>query len=177
MRWTLFKEAGGDTVVEVSSRGLGRDVLGLKQIAESSGVNIIAGSGYYKVAGHPPDMAERSVEDVTAEIVRELESGIGDTGIRAGVIGEIATGSPLYDVPLDVWDLRDHEDIVPQRGEGPAGGWKGSAWRPALPFPSTYTTTGPTGWRITPWTYCRPKARTWSASPSATSTPGPTRNT
>ena len=123
----LFKEAGGGTVVEVSSRGLGRDALGLKQIAESSGVNIIAGCGYYKVAGHPPDMAERSVEDVTAEIVRELESGIGDTGIRAGVIGEIATGSPLYDVPLDVWDLRDHEDMVPQRGEGPAGGWQGSA--------------------------------------------------
>ena len=109
----LFKQAGGGTVVEVSSRGLGRDALGLKRIAESSGVNIIAGCGYYKVAGHPPDMAERSVVDVTAEIVRELESGIGDTGIRAGVIGEIATGSPLYDVPLDVWDLRDHVDMVP----------------------------------------------------------------
>ena len=60
----LFKEAGGDTVVEVSSRCLGQDALGLKQIAESSGVNIIAGCGYYKVAGHPPDMAKRSVEDV-----------------------------------------------------------------------------------------------------------------
>ncbi len=109
----LFKEAGGGTVVEVSSRGLGRDALGLKRIAESSGVNIIAGCGYYKVAGHPPDMVERSVEDVTAEIVRELESGIGDTGIRAGVIGEIATGAPLYDVPFDVWDLRDHVDMAP----------------------------------------------------------------
>ena len=41
------------------------------------------------------------------------KSGIGDTGIRAGVIGEIATGSPLYEVPRDVWDLRDHEDMVP----------------------------------------------------------------
>ena len=60
----LSKEVGGDTVVEVSSRGLGQDALGLKQIAESSGVNIIAGCGYYKVAGHPPDMAKRSVEDV-----------------------------------------------------------------------------------------------------------------
>ena len=109
----LFKQAGGGTVVEVSSKGLGRDALGLKKIAESSGVNIIAGCGYYKVAGHPPDMAERSVEDVAAEIVRELESGIGDTGIRAGVIGEIATGSPLYEVPRDVWDLRDHVDMVP----------------------------------------------------------------
>ena len=109
----LFKEAGGGTVVDVSSKGLGRDPLGLKKIAESSGVNIITGCGYYKVAGHPPDMAERSVEDLTAEIVRELESGIGDTGVRPGVIGEIATGSPLYTVPRDVWDLRDHVDMVP----------------------------------------------------------------
>ena len=109
----LFKEAGGGTVVDVSSKGLGRDALGLKKIAESSGVNIITGCGYYKVAGHPPDMAERSVEDLTAEIVHELESGIGDTGVRPGVIGEIATGSPLYTVPRDVWDLRDHLDMVP----------------------------------------------------------------
>ena len=109
----LFKEAGGGTVVDVSSKGLGRDALGLKKIAESSGVNIITGCGYYKVAGHPPDMAERSVEDLTAEIVHELESGIGDTGVRPGVIGEIATGSPLYTVPRDVWDLRDHVDMVP----------------------------------------------------------------
>ena len=109
----LFKEAGGGTVVDVSSKGLGRDALGLKKIAESSDVNIITGCGYYKVAGHPPDMAERSVEDLTAEIVHELESGIGDTGVRPGVIGEIATGSPLYTVPRDVWDLRDHVDMVP----------------------------------------------------------------
>ncbi len=110
---TLFKQAGGGTVVEVSTRGLGRDALGLKRVAESSGVNVITGCGYYKVAGHPPDMPERSVEDVTAELVRELESGIGDTGVRAGVIGEIATGAPLYTVPPEVWDLREHVDMVP----------------------------------------------------------------
>ena len=109
----LFKEAGGGTVVEVSSKGLGRDPLGLKKASELSGVNIIAGCGYYKAAGHPPDMSERTVEELTDEMIGELESGIEDTGVRPGVIGEIATGSPLYTVPRDVWDLRDHVDMVP----------------------------------------------------------------
>ena len=108
-----FKAAGGGTVVDVSSRGLGRDAAGLKQIAEITGVNIVTCCGYYKVAGHPPDMSERSVDDVAAEFVRELEVGIDDTGVRAGVIGEIATGAPLYDIPIDVWDLREYEDMVP----------------------------------------------------------------
>ena len=109
----LFKQSGGGTVVDVSSRGLGRDAAGLKQIAEVTGLNIIAGCGYYKAAGHPPDMSGRTVNDVAAELVRELEVGIGETGVRAGVIGEIATGAPLYDVPMDVWDLTGHTDMVP----------------------------------------------------------------
>ena len=108
-----FKAAGGGTVVDVSSRGLGRDAAGLKQVAEITGVNIVTCCGYYKPAGHPPDMAERSVDDVAAEFVRELEVGIDDTGVRAGVIGEIATGAPLYGIPIDVWDLREYEDMVP----------------------------------------------------------------
>ena len=108
-----FKRAGGGTIVEVSSIGLGRDPVGLRQIAEATGLNIITSCGYYKGAGHPPEMAERSVEDVTAEFVRELTVGIGDTGIRAGVIGEIATGQPLYEVPRQVRDLTDYPDMGP----------------------------------------------------------------
>ena len=57
----LFKKSGGSTIVDVSTRGLGRDAAGLKQIAEATDLNIIAGCGYYKAAGHPPDMSERTV--------------------------------------------------------------------------------------------------------------------
>ena len=42
---------------------------GLMRIAEVTGVNIIAGCGYYKAAGHPPNMSERTVNDVAAELV------------------------------------------------------------------------------------------------------------
>ncbi len=90
-----FKAAGGGTVVEVSSLGLNRDARGLREIAERTGVNVVAGSGYYIGASHPPDLAERTVEDVEAELVRDLTVGVDGTDIRAGVIGEIGTSEPL----------------------------------------------------------------------------------
>ena len=92
-----FKAAGGTTLVEVSSIGLARDVHGLKQIAEWTGVNIVAGTGYYVGSSHPPTLAGRTVADVTDELVRDLQVGLDGTDIRAGVIGEIGTSEPLYE--------------------------------------------------------------------------------
>jgi phosphotriesterase-related protein len=41
-------------------------------------------------------MDERTVEDMAAEIVRDVTVGIGDTGIRSGIIGEVGiNGDPL----------------------------------------------------------------------------------
>ena len=93
----LFKAAGGSTIVEVSSIGLARDVRGLEQIARQTGLNIIAGTGYYVGSSHPASLRGRSVEDVADEMVRDLEQGMDGTPIRAGVIGEIGTSEPLYD--------------------------------------------------------------------------------
>ncbi len=92
-----FKAAGGSTIVEVSSIGLARDVRGLQQIARQTGLNIVAGTGYYVGSSHPASLAGRSVEDVTDELVRDILEGMDGTSIRAGVIGEIGTSDPLYD--------------------------------------------------------------------------------
>jgi phosphotriesterase-related protein len=92
-----FKAAGGSTIVEVSSIGLSRDVRGLRQVAERTGVNIVAGTGYYVGSSHPPTLAGRSVEDVADELTRDLLEGLDGTTIRAGVIGEIGTSEPLYE--------------------------------------------------------------------------------
>ena len=42
-----FKMALGRTVVDSSDLGLGRDVWGLRKIADDVGMNIISGTGYY----------------------------------------------------------------------------------------------------------------------------------
>jgi phosphotriesterase-related protein len=93
----LYKSAGGDTIVEVSSIGLSRDPLGLARISRATGLNVIMGSAYYIGASHPPELASKTEKEITNEIVRDIVAGIGDTGVHAGVIGEIGCSLPLED--------------------------------------------------------------------------------
>ena len=93
----LFKHAGGQTFVDPTNRGLARDPLALARVARATGLNIIMGSGYYVAAAHPPDMDARTDDDVAREIVTDLTVGVGDTGVRAGFIGEIGTTWPWTD--------------------------------------------------------------------------------
>jgi phosphotriesterase-related protein len=91
----LYKRAGGDTIVEATSTGIGRDPEGLRQIARATGLNIVMGASYYVGASHPADMDARSEDDVVGEIVRDIEEGVGHSGVRAGVIGEVGCSWPL----------------------------------------------------------------------------------
>jgi phosphotriesterase-related protein len=93
----LFKHAGGQTLVDPTNRGLARDPLALARIARATGLNIIMGSGYYVAAAHPPDMDARTVDGIAREIVTDLTVGVGDSGVRAGFIGEIGTTWPWTD--------------------------------------------------------------------------------
>ena len=52
----IFKGAGGDTIVDCTSIGLGRDVEALRKLSRYTGVNIIASSGYYYKDTHPATM-------------------------------------------------------------------------------------------------------------------------
>jgi phosphotriesterase-related protein len=91
----FFKRAGGQTVVDQTPIGLGRDPRALRAIARESGLNVVMGCGYYVHERHPEALDERSVEDITDELVREVTVGVGTTGIRAGIIGEIGTSDPV----------------------------------------------------------------------------------
>ncbi len=89
-----FHGAGGDTMVDATSIGIGPDPEALRYISRNTGVNIIAGCGYYYADTHPADMDERTIDQLTAEILTGLNDGLYGTQIRAGVIGEIGT-SPV----------------------------------------------------------------------------------
>jgi phosphotriesterase-related protein len=93
-----YRLAGGGTIVEVTTGSvLGRDPLGLARIARSTGLNIVMGAGYHVQALHPPELASRTEQDITDELVRDITVGVGDTGVRAGIIGEIGCSLPLKD--------------------------------------------------------------------------------
>ncbi|MSP88253.1 MAG: aryldialkylphosphatase [Alphaproteobacteria bacterium] len=90
-----YRADGGATIVEVSNVGLGRDPIGLQRIARAVSLNIVMGCGYYVAPSHPPDMDDRTVEQIEDEIVRDITLGVGDTGVRAGIIGELGCSWPL----------------------------------------------------------------------------------
>ncbi|MBN1191435.1 MAG: TatD family hydrolase [Dehalococcoidales bacterium] len=89
-----FKYAGGGTIVELSQNGLHRDPAGLARVARATGINIVMGSGYYIGITHPEDMDMRTEEEITNEVVRDILVGVGNTGIHAGIIGEIGSSYP-----------------------------------------------------------------------------------
>lgn len=88
----LAKSYGIQTVVDATTNECGRDVRFLKKIQELSGLNIICSTGYYFEAESAYAYWEfrDKMTDIGAEILemyrKELTEGIGDTGIRAGVI-------------------------------------------------------------------------------------------
>jgi phosphotriesterase-related protein len=88
-----FRRRGGSCVVDVTSGGLGRDPLWLRDLSTRSGVLIVMGSGWYREDWYPPEarIDRRSVADLAAEIVAEFEQGVAETGVRPGIIGEIGT--------------------------------------------------------------------------------------
>lgn len=101
----FYKRAGGDTIVELSGHdSLGRDPLGLTRIARATGLNIVMGTGFYEVyRGYEnSSIVGRSEEDLTEEKVREVTVGIGNTGVRAGIIGEVGLLWPFTDLQRTV---------------------------------------------------------------------------
>jgi phosphotriesterase-related protein len=88
-----FADLGGQTVLDPTNRGIGRDPQALLAISRRTGLNVVLGSGYYLEASHPPIVRQMSVDDIAAEIERDLNEGIDDTGLRAGFIGEIGVSA------------------------------------------------------------------------------------
>lgn len=93
----FYKHAGGNTIVDMTNRYIDRDPLALARVSRATGLNIIMGSGYYMATTHPADMDRRTEESICQEIVREVTVGVDNTGIRAGIIGEIGCSEPLAD--------------------------------------------------------------------------------
>lgn len=94
---TLFQRAGGQTVIDPTNRSLARDPLALARIARATGLHVVMGAGYYVSAAHPPDMDARTVDDLAGEIIADVTTGVGDTAVRSGLIGEIGCTWPWTD--------------------------------------------------------------------------------
>ena len=92
-----YRIAGGTTVINCDLPGIGRDVANLQKISRATGINIVASTGWYVQASHPPEVASKSIEELAEIMVKEITVGIGRTGVKAGNIGEIALSGRTRD--------------------------------------------------------------------------------
>ncbi|MGB2814403.1 MAG: hypothetical protein WBC75_04845, partial [Dehalococcoidales bacterium] len=95
-----YKALGGETIVELTIRGLYPDPRAVARIARTTGLNIIMGTAYYVESSYPAtgvDVYAKSEEEIAEEFVKDIFEGFGNTGIHAGLIGEIGCSWPFTD--------------------------------------------------------------------------------
>ncbi len=78
------REAGVDTIVDVTPADVGRDIRLIEEVSRKSGMQIIACTGHWLYPSM--FMAARTVEELTEFFILEIDRGIEGTGIKPGVI-------------------------------------------------------------------------------------------
>lgn len=137
----LFAAFGGQTIVDATTFGVGRDLAGLRRVSEATGVHIVAGTGLYLEGSQPAHLKALDVESLAQVIIDDLTEGVD--GIRPGFIGEVGVGKDFtqaeraslraacaaqretglaMQIHLPAWFRLAHEvlDIVEAEGVDPA---------------------------------------------------------
>ncbi|MFB7713625.1 phosphotriesterase [Streptomyces sp. NPDC056105] len=103
-----YRDAGGGAVVQWTPHGLGRRAELLPELSRATGVRIVAATGLHQAAHYAPELLAR-LRPVLADVfVREITEGIGDSGVRAGLI-KVAGGFHALDDHA-VWTMRAAAD-------------------------------------------------------------------
>ena len=91
---------GVDTIVDLTVIGLGRYIPRIQQIAQQTKINIIVATGIYTYNDAPhyfhfrgPGTVLGGPELMVEMFVRDINEGIADTGVRAGIL-KCATDEP-----------------------------------------------------------------------------------
>src|SRR5215813_10048426 len=85
-----LRAAGGRTLVDLTLDEIGRDPAALRRASESTGIAIVMGCGHYRDPYLDRGWFDRmSVDSIADQIIGDITEGVGGTGIRAGITGEI----------------------------------------------------------------------------------------
>lgn len=81
---TEAKQGGIDTLIDLTTPDLGRDVEFVRDVSRASGMNVVVATGIWRDI--PRSFWTRDIDEIADIFVREIEVGIGDSGIKAGCI-------------------------------------------------------------------------------------------
>ncbi len=89
--------AGGDSIVDVTPKNTGGDPEQVRKVSRATGVQFVHGTAFYIRSAHPDRIDSMDIGDIEDEFVGDVRSGIDDTDVRAGLIGEIGVSGKIYD--------------------------------------------------------------------------------
>jgi phosphotriesterase-related protein len=100
----LFRLAGGGTICDVSSAGLGRDPRALYRIAVETGLHIIMGAALYVASSWSEEEKKRTPQEIKKVLVGEFVNGLGPMRVKPGILGEVGVSDIRN--PLEVKSLQ-----------------------------------------------------------------------
>lgn len=78
------KVGGVDSIIDLTTPDLGRDVEFVRDVAQASGMNVVVATGIWRDV--PRSFWTRDLDEIADIFVREIKVGIGTTDIKAGAI-------------------------------------------------------------------------------------------
>lgn len=92
-RLTELKEAGIDTIVDLTVPGLGRDIEVVQEVAEQIPLHVVVATGYYTYDVLPHFFAMRvaalqasGMDALDEFFLHDIEEGIAGTGVKPGIL-------------------------------------------------------------------------------------------
>lgn len=87
-----YVDAGGRTLVECSTREIGRDPGALRAVAQRTGLQIIMGTGHYRHPYLDREWFDRNgVDRVAEQMIRDITEGADGSDVKSGIIAEVGT--------------------------------------------------------------------------------------
>lgn len=87
----VLKSKNVANIIDLTNRGMGRDIPYLTRMSEETGINILCATGYYKEPFFPEEVHVLSASALAEIMTQEILQGIDESGVRPHVIGEIGT--------------------------------------------------------------------------------------
>ena len=96
---------GVRNIIDLTNRSMGRDVAYVKRLSEATGINIVMSTGHYLECFSAPLIEGKSVDELAEQALHDLTVGMDGSGVKAGVIGEIAWSKPeAGELELRSWE-------------------------------------------------------------------------
>ncbi len=97
-----FKTNGGSALIEMTTAEIGRCPRELLQISQAAQVHVIATTGHHKEKFSRRALQNKSVDEIAARIIADIQTGMDNTTIRAGVIKAATSQNTASESELQV---------------------------------------------------------------------------